>query len=858
MTLASGTRLGPYEIVSALGAGGMGEVYRARDARLGRDVAVKVLPAAFAGDADRLRRFEQEARAASQLNHPNILTILDVGTSDGMFYLVSELLDGETLRARLATAPLPVRKAIDCASQVAQAIAAAHDKGIVHRDLKPENIFVTRDGRVKVLDFGLAKLREGAAAAAGDMPTLAADTGAGIVLGTVGYMSPEQVRGLPADSRADIFALGTVLYEMLSGRRAFQRDSAAETMTAIVRDEPPPLEQAGVAVPPGIARVIDHCLEKNPDERFQSARDLAFDLRALSDTSGPRVSEASQTIDVAPRSRRGRLAALVLALVALAAVAASAFVVGRRSAAAAPTWFDKITFRQGDIRGARFAPDGRTILYTASWSGGPEQVFLAQPGNPESRALDLPSSRVLAVSKSGEMLVLLNPRFAGGFIYTGTLGRAPASGGAPRELLENVEDGDWGPDGESIAVVRTVAGRGRVEFPIGTVLYETPGWISSVRVSPRGDAVAFLHHPFRGNDAGDVMMVDRNKRAVTLSPSYLSVQGLAWAGDDILYTGAPTGATRRLYTVSRSGNVRLAAAGTGSLFVYDAAPDGQVLIARTSDRIGLVVRTPADAEDRGMSWLDWTLVRDMSADGKVVTFDETGEGGGLRGSVYMRRTDGSPAVRLGDGGWPMLSDDGKWVACFRGDPARIVILPTGAGESRTLATPGITPLSASWFPDGRRLLVTGNEPGHGLRVYVVPLDGGSPKAITPDGTNIYAHPLSPDVRYVLAQGPDAVYALFPVDGGPPVAVKGLGPNDVPVRMPTADSAYVFDRVTVPMPVSLVDLKTGKRTPVMTIGTRRPAETGRPFALRIAADPRTYAYSYFQTSSELFLMRKGEQ
>src|SRR5262245_45498336 len=294
MPLPPGTRLGPYEVTAPLGAGGMGEVYRARDARLGRDVAIKVLPVALAAHADRLARFEQEARAAGALNHPNILAIHDIGAHEGTPYLVSELLEGETLRDRLAGGALPVRKAIDLMAQAARGLAAAHERGIVHRDLKPENLFVARDGRLKILDFGLAKLtapdREGAVRQSA--PTLQADTGPGAVWGTVGYMSPEQVRGNPVDHRSDVFALGAILYEMLSGKRAFRGASPADTVSAILKEDPPDLTEVVEAIPPALERVVRHCLEKNPNERFQSARDLAFNLEAISGLSGTKPVQA--------------------------------------------------------------------------------------------------------------------------------------------------------------------------------------------------------------------------------------------------------------------------------------------------------------------------------------------------------------------------------------------------------------------------------------------------------------------------------------------------------------------------------------------------------------------------------------
>src|SRR2546428_5538759 len=282
-TISPNTTISQYSIVSKIGEGGMGEVYRARDTKLGRDVAIKVLPAAFSADAERLRRFEQEAQAAGALNHPNILVIFHIGTHDGAPYIVSELLEGETLRERMAGAALPQRKAIDYALQIARGLAAAHDKGIVHRDIKPDNIFITGDGRVKILDFGLAKLTSATdGTSQTEVPTRKVNTDPGTIMGTMGYMSPEQLKGQPADHRSDIFSFGAILYEMLSGKRAFRGDSMAETMSAILREDPPDLSETNKTVSPALERVVRHCLEKNPAERFHSARDLAFAIENLS------------------------------------------------------------------------------------------------------------------------------------------------------------------------------------------------------------------------------------------------------------------------------------------------------------------------------------------------------------------------------------------------------------------------------------------------------------------------------------------------------------------------------------------------------------------------------------------------
>jgi serine/threonine protein kinase/tetratricopeptide (TPR) repeat protein len=325
--LTSGTKLGEYEVKSLLGSGSMGEVYRAHDSRLGRDVAIKILPSFFSADSDRLRRFEQEARAAAALNHPNILAVFQMGTCEGAPYLVSELLEGETLREQIKRGALPVRKVIDYAVQIARGLAAAHEKGIVHRDLKPENLFVTKDGRVKILDFGLAKLTQPQSSSEHSALTLTEGTEAGVVMGTVGYMAPEQVRGQTADQRADIFAFGAILYEMLAGKRAFQKPTSPETMTAILNEDPPGISQVTTNLPPALQRVVHRCLEKNPEQRFQSASDLAFALDALPDSGSAHWGMAAKAATAVAK----RWTAIVPAVAAVLAIAVGGYVYFHRT-----------------------------------------------------------------------------------------------------------------------------------------------------------------------------------------------------------------------------------------------------------------------------------------------------------------------------------------------------------------------------------------------------------------------------------------------------------------------------------------------------------------------------------------------
>src|SRR5689334_12761703 len=474
MTLSAGTKLGPYEILAPIGAGGMGEVYRAKDPRLGREVAIKVLPATFSQDADRLKRFEQEARAAGVLNHPNITAVHDFGTHEGAPYIVTELLEGETLRSRLGPGAISQRKAMDYAIQLAKGLAAAHEKGIVHRDLKPENVFLTKDGRVKILDFGLAKLKsERDDKGQTDLQTVSGGTQPGVVLGTMGYMAPEQVRGKTADRRSDLFSFGTILYEMLSGQRAFRGDTAADTITAILTKDPPDLSQTNREIQPGLDRIVRHCLEKNPEERFESARDVAFDLEALSNLSTPTgvISASMADAAVSPKRRGWALPAIAAAVVALALGAAAGFRFGKKAGFVPPPSYQQLTFRRGELYASRFAPDGQTVIYAAAWDGKPVEIFATRTDRPESRVFGLAGAEVASISKAGEMLVLLDRHMVEPFIRAGTLAQVSVSGGvAPRQISTDVEYADWAPDGTNYALIRDVSAHKQLEYPAGKVI----------------------------------------------------------------------------------------------------------------------------------------------------------------------------------------------------------------------------------------------------------------------------------------------------------------------------------------------------------------------------------------------------
>jgi eukaryotic-like serine/threonine-protein kinase len=858
VSLAPGSRLGPYEILSPLGAGGMGEVYRAKDPRLGREVAVKVLPPSFSTDPDRLRRFEQEARAAGILNHPNITAVYDIGSQDGAPYVVTELLEGETLRSRLAAGALAPRKALDYAIQIARGLAAAHEKGIVHRDLKPENLFVTKDGRVKILDFGLAKLKQAESGGEQEtnLPTGTAGTEPGVVLGTMGYMSPEQVRGRPADARSDIFSFGAIFHEMLSGRRAFHGDTAADTITAILTKEPPDLSQTNSDVHPGLDRIIRHALEKNPEERFQSARDLAFDLEALSGIS----ATAAPAVSAIARARRRSLLGPLAIVAGVASALAVGFVLGRQTGSNPLPTFHQLTFRRGTIGTARFGPDGQTILYSAAWEGRSLEPFVARSEAPESRPFGIVGAEVLGVSRAGEIAFALGSHESGPFTQAGTLARATLAGGsAPREVLEDVQWADWSPDGRMLAVVRNVGAKNRLEYPIGKTLLETDGWIGHPRVSPKGDRIAFLDHPSRGDNGGSVAIVDLAGKKTTISSLFASSGGVAWApgGSEVWFTAAPVGANQAVYAASLSGKTRVLARVTGSLTLQDVSSDGRALVTHDNLRIGIVGQLAGEDRQRDLSWLDWGTARDVSPDGKMVLFEESGEGGGAGYSVYVRNVDGSPAIRLGEGGAQTFMPDGKSVLAIAHPvtDTRVVIYPLGAGESRTLPTPGLNVDRAIAHPDGRRVLLQAREPGRGARLYLQDLAGGIARPFTPEGyRTLGLRALSSDGTSVMAVGPDRKVYLYRLGGGEPISPPGLTNEDNVIAWAgDSRSVYVTRRGERPLKVSLVDLGTGKRELVRELMPSDAAGVTGVGPVHMLPDRKSWVFGYSRILSDLHVV-----
>jgi len=829
-------------------------------------IALKVLPEDFLEDEERKHRFEREAKLLAALNHPNVASVFSFeeipvspsfspSSSAVRAILVMELLEGESLRSALSAGRLSPRKAIDYALQIAHALAAAHEKGIVHRDLKPENVFVAKGGRIKILDFGLAKaVHRDQEADLTSLPTASRLTEPNVVMGTPGYMSPEQVRGRQADPRSDIFSLGAVLYEMVSGIKAFRGGSTADTLSAILTADPPDLSATNREIGPGFARVVTRCLEKDPEQRFHSAHDLALALECVN------VPTASPTAPPSSPGRAWRRAGLLAAGLVVGALVGGALVARRRPAAPGSATFQPMTYRRGTVFSARFAPDGQTVVYSAAWDGRPVEIYSQQPGSPEARALGLVGAGLFAVSRSGEMALSLSNQRVNSFLSSGTLAYAPLSGGEPRPTLENVLFADWAPDGKSAAVVRTVEGRSRLEYPVGKVLYETAGWISHPRFSPRGDRIAFLEHPQQGNDLGWVALVDLEGRRTKLGPEWGSVEGLAWSprGDEVWFASSAT-FLRDLRAVDLSGRVRLVERAPGGLTLLDISSTGRALIIREDYRASLLASPAERGPERDLSWLDTSVVADVSADGQTLLIGELGEAGGALGAAYVRRVDGSPALRLGDGTPTSLSPDGmRALTILHGAPSRLVLLPTGPGQVVELPRGPIVEYHwAVFFAGGARILFAGNEADHGARLYVQNLAGGDPRAISPEGIAVLHGGLavSPDGREAAAVGPDGRIRLYPVDRSEEGdLVPDLPAGFWPVRWSgDGRSLYVFRRSELPVRISRVHLGDGRLDLWKTLLPSDPAGVTVIGPVVIAANEKTYAYMSARALSQLYLV-----
>jgi Tol biopolymer transport system component len=674
-------------------------------------------------------------------------------------------------------------------------------------------------------------------------------------MGTVGYMAPEQVRGGAVDNRTDIFSLGAVLYEMVSGRQAFRRDTAAETMTAILKEDPPELDEATQPVSPGIQRIISRCLEKKPEQRFQSAKDLAFALEAI--TGSGTKSAASHAILEAEKTGSLRRWALPAIGIPLAIILGAGIGWLLRPAQPVVSPFRQASFHRGEVIRARFAPDGKTLVYSAKLNGGPVDTYVLREDYPEPVSAGLQGAIVEAVSRQGQMAVLVNPQYFAHKSWLGILATTPMGGSAPREIMENVSEADWAPDGSQMAVIEQLQPGWRLQYPIGKVLWLGENWISDVRVSPDGSKVAYFRHPPNVDDRGDVMVIESGGKPRPLSSDWESLAGLAWSpsGKEIWFSASGTGQQYCIHAVDLGGHERTAHCGAAPTVIQDFSASGRALVMAEQSRVSMAVIEHGSNEEKDLTWLDFAYNPRLSADGSQILFtDQTGQSGSQY-NVYVRKRDGSPAVRIGENGFGSdITADGRFALLVKADDPqmRVQIVPVGPGEKSVLHWDGVQPIWAQWFHDGEHiLLVASSPPGKPAAAYLTDRKGAQPKKISEAGFG-RAGASFDGAWVVFLRGGKPM--LQRIAGGEPRELPNIPAAAIPVAWGTdAEHLFMQENQQNEIRIGRLDLKTGKTEqwqvirPKDQIGLRA---NNNPVA--ITPDGKWMAYAYGNELDQLYV------
>ena len=851
--LEPGETLGHYQIRSVLGAGGMGEVYLADDMRLNRKVALKLLPPGSTINPDRVRRFEREARAASALNHPNLVTIYEIGKSNSAHFIVTEFVDGKTLRQMMTEKPLKLRETLNVAIQVAGALVGAHAAGIVHRDIKPENIMIRPDGLVKILDFGLAKLTDAPVTSAElETPTLL-QSKPGLVMGTVQYMSPEQARGKNVDARTDIWSLGIVIYEMVTGKVPFEGETTSDIIAALIKDEPESIRSTVPDVPLELEEVVKKALTKDLGLRYQTISKFLTDLQRLKDQikshalerTGSRGSLLSskdsanahtttparfRSTDPQAQQKTGWLptktslkwtipVAIGLILLVSMTVVLSLNRRSKPSSLRLTQASRQLTSRDGFVSASRFAPDGKGIIYSAGFDGKPVELFFTDVDGSPSRPAGIQSAALKSVSRSGKIAVLFDFELNWADGYNGTLAFLNPDGTQPEIVAEGIDDAAFAPHGNTFAVISSVMGEQQLEYPIGKTLYKSDGWMTYPRFSPKGDKIAFFEHPI-GDASGSIIVFDvASQKKLNLSTDWKFLKGLAWNpnGNEIWFGGGKNNKHLSINAVSLSGELLnlYEVPGIGAR-IEDISDDGKILINQGSNHSTMMVVEGKSKTNAIDSQFAWSTSADLSADGKTLLYYESGWESSAHTDVntsYLRKLDGSENIRLGPGKALALAPDGKSALALQTSPQpQLVILSTSGSEPRTLPNRGMKEYHyATFFPDGRQILFTGVEVHKDalLRSYVQDINTGDVHPLTEEMA--VALRVSPDGKSVITLQDGQTYYIQPLDGSQPTPIPGLEKGDEPIQWSDdSRSIYVIGAGDFATKIYQVSLTTGDR------------------------------------------------